>query len=106
MWFTETWIETLAADEVFSQELIGKKCEAKVQKRKNAFEKLLSGQYERLDQASSNGLQDIRDRSEFFDSLYRLETLKELQYPYLSRLESSLGSKKFQDTANHYLLTP
>jgi len=71
--------------------------------RQDSVQKIVQQYYDRLDQQSNKGLDDIDQRIEFFLALYSKRDLESLEFPYLTEIRSALTSVNLDSIKNHYL---
>jgi len=71
--------------------------------RRDSVQKIVQQYYDRLDQQTKNGLDDIDQRAEFFLTLYSKQDLESLEFPYLNEIRSALTSVDLDAVKNHYL---
>ncbi len=67
-----------------------------------AIEKLVNKCYVKLDGESQNGLKLIDARSEFFQSLYSVETLRREEFPYLDQALKAIERVQDRSLKEHY----
>lgn len=67
-----------------------------------AIEKLVNKCYIKLDGKSQNGLKLIDARSEFFQSLYAVETLRREEFPYLDQALKAIERVQGKSLKEHY----